>query len=829
MAEIKGGQIVYDIIIKQVSGNNTVLSNTEKSLGSLGKKAQETAKQVTQAGDAVAKSSGGFSRIKDIVASLGIYDLAVKGAQAVVGFFKEASKAADENATSIKKLGQVLSTNGELTPNTIKDLTDMADKYEKLSTATEEQINANSAYLVSQNLSTEQIKQATPALLDLAAGMQTDLAGASDILLNSIQKGSSGLGKYFKNLDEGTLKTFEAASGSERLAIVQGLVKDRFEGSAEASQTFGQKVSKSFGDFQESVGYALKAGLEPLKQAFTGLNLSTVASGENMKTFQKVIYGGSVILGQLIKNIGYAIGNIISMGKVAVGVGKVIYEVFKPAIEVIKGAVGGIGKFLQGDFKGAADSLKDGFGGAFDALKDVVPNTKKALSELGTTALSEGQKIANNIGKGISGTSKAVEEALKQVNFKEVTKESVLYENTLKDQGKELKNLSDNIKLNIEDRDKLLLLQKKLALADDIDIEAKKKLSSEISLLTQKYAPASDAGKNLGNSLSNLKEKTKGATDENKKLNEELTKSQAKLVSVKDEAVKTSKELSETLGNSFKKLGSDISANLEETKNKLAQIVIDAESKKKELQDKLAKGGDDTATIQAELAKVQQTLDARVGYEQRAAERIQEIRAKLTQAGLDPNALNLEAGNLDLQKQIEEAKVNASLNEFQLFEKQQNEKLLKLTNDFIIEATLLKQKIDKQKQFEDELTQFLTSENIKRQQSIEAFATASILKYGQMANSLKDLISLQNQIGAIQQNTQLPQFHDGGYVGSAGGEVHPGEFVVPANIVSQMPELISALDKSRNQTNSIVINGSMGSGTDMRSMTEEMLWKLRRV
>lgn len=322
----------------------------------------------------------------------------------------------------------------------------------------------------------------------------------------------------------------------------------------------------------------------------------------------------------------------------------------------------------------------------------------------------------------------------------------------------------------------------------------------------------------------------KKASEEAKQKTEELKK---KLEGITEEAIKAGDALEKGLGESYKKYGENIANSIKDTQNKLAEIVVNAEQKKKELQDAISKGGDTTAQ-QAELAQVQKTLDARVGYEQRAQEQIDAIKKKFADAGLDPNALGLDkqlAGQKTLEEQIAEQKRLASLDEFTRFEEENKAKLLLLAEQAIQELLIQKNKIDTQKKYEQELTDFVLSKNKLKADSVTQFANSAIAKYGEMANALKNVLSLENQVKSGKGGTGLPQFHDGGYVGSQGGQVHAGEFVIPANLVNSMPSLISQLDGLRNggQTNNISITAGGNTSADFSSVAEELAWRLRRL
>lgn len=229
---------------------------------------------------------------------------------------------------------------------------------------------------------------------------------------------------------------------------------------------------------------------------------------------------------------------------------------------------------------------------------------------------------------------------------------------------------------------------------------------------------------------------------------------QSKLVSLVNSATKARSELETKLGDSFKKFGDDIRGNFQDTVDNLAQIVVGAEEKIKSLKEQM--GGTDDPEQRADLKKQikeqQAILDSREDFEKRQADRITAIRAKLEEAGIDAskagidNLLNVRS----LEEQIEEERRVASLNDFQKFEEEQSRKLLLLTDGFITETVLLQEKIETQKGFEADLTSYLLSENSKRLDGTDAWASATIEKYKEVADSLRNLLSMQAQIKGIQ-------------------------------------------------------------------------------
>lgn len=779
MSDIKGGQIVYDIIIRQVSGNTEAVKNAEGSLKKLGDTANKTANEVESAG---AKTGGAFSRIGSIVAGLGLYDVFKQGLTMVKDFFVASVQGALESQLAEAKLRTALQNVTSARAEDADMLIEQASALQKVTTFTDEQILQADQLLATFQLNGEAIAQINPRLLDMAASLASvgettmDLDSLATALGKSLTLGAGSLTRYGVTLTDAQAKQFDMAKGMDKVKLLTEILDSNFKGLAEAAgKTMAGRIQiakNAFGDLQETIGNAVMPAINTLFDDFGSLTGGMGMNAETTQMVTKVAYGLAKTLSVLFGILKIGVNGIKQSISVLKNFGDVIYRVAEPVVNLIKGIGGAITSLADGDVKGAIASIGGSFEKTFDSIKsgdyfkNIATEAKQSFTDVKDTFVETGKSNLD----ALAGIVKDTGEIFTQAD-----------------------------------------------LANKI-IEAKK------------GAEAQEKIKKISEGMKDLAGSTKETEKSSKEAKQELEGFQKKLLDVKDSATKTAIELRDNLAKAFKDFSGKIVDELSQTSDKLAEIVVNAEQKKKDLQAQIAKGGDVTQA-QAELAEVQKTLDARIGYEERAAKQIEDIKNRVKTAGLDPNALNLDGlkNAQTLKQQIADKKVEATLGEFALFEKKQNEKILKLTNDFITETLILKSKVDKQEEFEAELTTFLESENLKRKKSIEAFAQASILKYGQMASALKDVISLQNQISSVQQSSQLPQFHNGGYVGSAGGEVHPGEFVVPANVVSQMPDLVSALDKARNQTNNITINGANTGSGDLKAISEEMLWKLGRI
>jgi len=318
--------------------------------------------------------------------------------------------------------------------------------------------------------------------------------------------------------------------------------------------------------------------------------------------------------------------------------------------------------------------------------------------------------------------------------------------------------------------------------------------------------------------LNAQKDATSAFGEETAEAAKEIETMQNKMLDLVDASQKASASLRE-----------DFQKALQETNQGLAEIVVEAENKIKELK-KQKKDEDDAdrkKEIQKEIDAQEEILDAREGFEKRQAERLASIRSRLEEAGIETNDIDSLLEVKTLEDQIREERRIADLDEFTRFEEQEFLKIEKIVEDIITRRKL-----------ETELTEFLVSQDSTRQKSVENFAATAIAKYGEMASALRSAISLQERLNSLRGGGAPKQFHTGGMVGASGGEVHAGEYVIPAHMVAKMGSLVSSLESSRrggNVDNSrivnapITMNNVVEGGADYNAMSKSLAWELGRL
>jgi hypothetical protein len=274
-------------------------------------------------------------------------------------------------------------------------------------------------------------------------------------------------------------------------------------------------------------------------------------------------------------------------------------------------------------------------------------------------------------------------------------------------------------------------------------------------------SPFEGAADDLTNAFEALKESLPDAGD-TAEAKKELEALQEKIYSIVDASKKASVELDTKLGDAFKKFSDNIKENISDTVSGLADLVVGAEDKIKEINKELwapTTTQDRQEELRKELSEQEGIISARADFEERQSERIAAIREKFASAGIDAEQAGL--GDLlqirSLEDEIEEKKRVASLDEFTRFEEQQAQKLVILTDNFLTEIKLLQDKSTLQKQYEEDITSFLIGENAKRIKDTDKWASETISKYGEISKSLENLLSTQQKLNSLSPASMLSQ------------------------------------------------------------------------
>ena len=611
----------------------------------------------------------------------------------------------------------------------------------------------------------------TTRIADFASVMNLDVAEAGQIFQSTLAGQTEPIRRFGKDV---------SAVAVEQYALANGLVASKTEmtESIKVQARYGllmQQTADTAGDFANTSDSLANS------QRILGAQMkdNSASFGEQLVPSIKTTINE---FRNLIKGVDFGGEGFQKFGQILFSTTNVIIAIVKAigaSIQIsglLRKSVVGLGKVFITSFKDMAKSA----GGLGEVLKFLV-----------------------------TGRFKKAKEALKELDFSETR-------DAFKGFGEDIVGQVDKITNSTQS------IGDSLKKAFDPQAYEDAKESIELAISAQKA---------LEEQSTKTGESTEASSEDIKKFNDELKNTQ-------EEATKTKNALNDDLNKAFDEFGENLSKTVAETNKGLAEITLKAEQEAENLRNSI-KETDDSDTrdsLQAQLDEVESVLDAREGYEQRHAERVLQIRAKLEEAGIDPNSAGLESltSERDLEAEIEEQRRLASLDEFTRFEEQQASKLILLTDNFIAETTIIKQKIETQKTLESELTAFLESTNSQRADAVVSFVDTSISKYRQMGVELEKLIKLQGELGGGGSGGGAkPQFHTGGYVDGKGGEVHAGEYVIPASMVKGMNGMITQLEGMRTGGTTISptinISDTMGRNVSTEELVSRLGYEMNKI
>lgn len=368
-----------------------------------------------------------------------------------------------------------------------------------------------------------------------------------------------------------------------------------------------------------------------------------------------------------------------------------------------------------------------------------------------------------------------------------------------------------------------------------------KKLADTQTLLKKGAGEASDEMKNLVDGLKDSGKASKEAEDRAKELADRWTKLKDETVDLKDKGTEALRDLANDNVKSLEKIEDKIKelkkelVDLKAEFNKdmtsedrgIAERIVAEKIAIEELKKKLAeeqakkdKEGVSTADastvaeLQAEIKKRQDALDATSGLQTTLAPQITEATRR--------------AGLTDLQREIEDYNARKAQRQIEYDEKKADlEAKLALEEQNKVDTVALYQ--TKQ----DQITAIIEAGNQRfkdladnRVKITEEEVNKQIRYYNQLAQAIANSKS-------ATRTSELPKYSVGGYVPS-GGEVHAGEYVIPANMVAKYGGLIKALEGIRTgQTqstvnNNVTLNNAISEQIDMDAVLKNMSFELNK-
>lgn len=243
---------------------------------------------------------------------------------------------------------------------TSQALLDQANALQKVTIYSDDSVINAQARIAAYTQDEEQVKKLTKATLDLAAGLGTDLEGASQLVAKTFGTSTNALMRQGVEVNG-------LAGSTERLhSIVQGIT-DLYGGQAEnQAKTFSgrlEQMRNKVDDLQERLGKALI----PVLEKFVGAMGDAANATEEADTF----FQGLAAAGRVVGSVFYVLkGLLINIGTYIGTIGAAIYALVSGNFELIPGIV------------------KDGFNAMVD-------NGKKTVDDIGNMWTDMTSKFAD--------------------------------------------------------------------------------------------------------------------------------------------------------------------------------------------------------------------------------------------------------------------------------------------------------------------------------------------------------------------------------------------------------------------------------------------------
>lgn len=732
------------------------------------------------------KATGSFAAsMKKLATGLGLAFLA----KLMFDFGKASLQAYANAQQSAIQFNNAQQNVAGTTKEQIESMNEYVEALERKTTVDDKSIRQGAQILAQDQISIENQKKILGGIVDIAVanaksnGGEIDVSGTAKAVGRAVVTGDAGiLTRQNIIIDPKTSKALkDTADQTERAAILMKVLEENGKGAGEAlGNSFQGSINRAkdtVEDLQVAVGKGLSVALTVLSNGLsdTVSGFGIASDGTNKFGTAMVYVAGLVnFVINTLKLMGIS---LLQTGNGLVQLAKVSFNFGKDVIGIFKqvgSAISSIGEAMVNVLSGDFKEAKDALKAGFD-FSGTFDNSKKALDE----ATESAGKLQDQFNK------------------------------TTKDLGS-----------NIETMANAGAVYKEVAAQQDALTQAKDATAKAQAKETALTEAQEEALKKLGEESDNYKQKFLDIVD-----------------SIKEAVSK----LNEDLRKSFESFNKDVREQFTGTNEELVGIFVDAEERVKELKKQISKSDGDTSDLQEELRDQERILKSRKDFEERQAETISLIKQKLTDAGIDAEKEGLDAltNITSLKEQIKKEEALRELDEFARAEALQKEKLLALTDNLIAEVTAVREKIAQQEALEAELTAFLKTQLTLRKAEVDSFAANAIAKYGAMANSLRSAISLQSQLNSLRDNPtsgKKKQFATGGFVGSDGGEVHPGEYVIPAHMVRAMSGLVASIENARSTGGSttsinapVTVNASMNDRLDASSVGREIAWEIGRI
>lgn len=363
--------------------------------------ATETLQMILSARD---QATPVFSRLGANIISLNqaleltrkLFSLVSSAVGTVAGFLRESATAADQAALAQKQLEATLKSTNQFTPEYVDQLKAIASEYQNLTGISDEVLLDTQRMLISFGATRDQVVGLTQTVLDLSAGLGTDLRSAALLVGKAIQGETSSLSRYGIFVDE-------AATNAQKLVQIQEQVNKSFGGQAAARmETLGGQVGlmkERYGDLQEEIGGAITSN-EALQAALAEVGKVILEASkfvsENKDVTKAWIKDGVLIaIDGLNLLVGTSVTAVQVMGALSFGV--------EGLIRPFLGFGTALKNILSGDFSAVFKNTDeilgqqtDRFGGFVDKVGEIGIELQAKLRQVRAAAESENAGFADS-------------------------------------------------------------------------------------------------------------------------------------------------------------------------------------------------------------------------------------------------------------------------------------------------------------------------------------------------------------------------------------------------------------------------------------------------
>lgn len=403
---------------------------------------------------------------------------------------------------------------------------------------------------------------------------------------------------------------------------------------------------------------------------------------------------------------------------------------------------------------------------------------------------------------------------------------------------KMIRNQEENANLDLTSTRERIKLAKQKIDEDEKSIEVLNKLTGAREKEEEATTGASAEYEEMMKRLEALNRGSKDNTDVTEAMEEKAKLLEKRWEILGDETVRLEERGSDAiqeLADEYEKNLKSIQDNIQDLRKEIAGLESDLAKEDYGIAEKIVKEEENIAKLKEKLKKEQskekpdsreiQALTAEIAERELILRENAELTKQLDEEILEARR---RASLSDIERSIEDYKTKRDLIVKDLADKQ-----FLLDQELLLEekqtTKVLDLKNDQQKQIDEIIAlgnqrfQDLANNRVK---ITEDEVKKQIEWYNELAKAIADTKSAKT-------TSELPQFHKGGYV-TSGGEVHAGEYVIPANMVNKYSGLIKALEGARigsagsTTNNNITLNNSISEQIDMQAVLKQMSFELNK-